>query len=178
MKTRKMVPSGLFKQCIRFYNVIFRDNDWSNCFTGPPIQLVNWCFEPSQPLGIISGLKETFIKRYKVERTNKAEIRPEEQSEKTRESSGEFMKWNTVERAIKTEIDTRTEENGVGKLGWFMLVINRNIPTTWRSGNSKLNLFTLLCQPKPHFQKEGGTSAKLFSQRMVSQLVNRCFEPR
>ena len=40
------------------------------------------------------------------------------------------MERNTVERAIKTEIDTRTEENGVGKLGWFMLVINRNIPTT------------------------------------------------
>ena len=30
----------------------------------------------------MSGLKETFIKRYKVERTNKAEIRPEEKSEK------------------------------------------------------------------------------------------------
>ena len=29
------------------------------------------------------GLKETFIKRYVVERTNKAEIRPEEQSQKT-----------------------------------------------------------------------------------------------
>ena len=26
--------------------------------------LVNWCFEPSQPLGIISGLKETFIERH------------------------------------------------------------------------------------------------------------------
>ena len=25
------------------------------------------CFEPSQPLGIISGLKKTFIKRYAVE---------------------------------------------------------------------------------------------------------------
>ena len=45
--------------------------------------LVNWCFEPSQPLGIISGLKETFIKRHIVERFNKEEIRPEEQSEKT-----------------------------------------------------------------------------------------------
>ena len=33
-------------------------------------KLVNWCFEPSQPLGITSGLKETFIKRYIVERTN------------------------------------------------------------------------------------------------------------
>ena len=36
---------------------------------------VNWCFEPSQLLGITSGLKKTFIKRYIVERTNKAEIR-------------------------------------------------------------------------------------------------------
>ena len=44
--------------------------------------LVDWCFEPSQPLGIISGLKETFIKRYVAERTSTAEIRPEEQSEK------------------------------------------------------------------------------------------------
>ena len=33
--------------------------------------LVNWCFEPSQPLGIISGMKETFSKRYIVERTKR-----------------------------------------------------------------------------------------------------------
>ena len=36
------------------------------------------------------------------------------------ELSGEFMEWNTVERATKTEKDTRTEYQGVGKLGWFM----------------------------------------------------------
>ena len=42
--------------------------------------LVGWCFTPSQPQRIISGLRETFIRRYVVERTNKAEIRPEEQS--------------------------------------------------------------------------------------------------
>ena len=51
-----------------------------------PTRLVSWlvngCFEPSEPLVIISGLKETFMKRYILERTNKAEIRPEEQSEK------------------------------------------------------------------------------------------------
>ena len=46
------------------------------------------------------------------------------------------MEWNTVERSIKTEIDTRTEfkkkkKKGVGKLGWFYVFdINRNIPTT------------------------------------------------
>ena len=44
---------------------------------------VSWCFKPSQPQGITSELRETFMKRYVVERTNKAEIRPEKQSEKT-----------------------------------------------------------------------------------------------
>ena len=47
-----------------------------------PNNLVDWCFKPSQPRRIISGLKETFIKRYKVEKSNKAKIRPEEQSKK------------------------------------------------------------------------------------------------
>ena len=58
-------------------------------------ELVNWCFEPSQPLAIISGLKETFIERHIVERTNKEEIRPEEQSEKT-ESYRENL-WNEIQ---------------------------------------------------------------------------------
>ena len=30
------------------------------------------------------------------------------------------MEWHTAERAIKTETDTRTEQKGVGKVGWFM----------------------------------------------------------
>ena len=75
-------------------------------------------------LGIISGLKETFVKRYVVERINKTEIRPEEQSENG-ELSGEFMKWNTVETAIKTEIDPRTEYKRVGKLCWFISDIKK-----------------------------------------------------
>ena len=45
-------------------------------------KLVSWCFKPSQSQRIVSGLRETFIKRYIVERTNKTEIRSEEQSEK------------------------------------------------------------------------------------------------
>ena len=45
-------------------------------------ELVSWCFKSSQPQRIISGLKETFITRYIVERTNKAEIGSEEQNEK------------------------------------------------------------------------------------------------
>ena len=52
-------------------------------------------FEPSQPLGITSGLKETFIQRYIGESTNKAEMRPEEQSGK-RESRRENL-WNEIQ---------------------------------------------------------------------------------
>ena len=54
---------------------------------------------------IVVRLKETFVKRYIIERTNKAEIRREEQSVK-KESCLENL-WN--KRALKTEIDTRTE---------------------------------------------------------------------
>ena len=51
----------------------------------------SWCFKPSQSQRILSGQRETFIKRYIcVERTNKTEIRPEERSEKT-ESFGENL---------------------------------------------------------------------------------------
>ena len=57
--------------------------------------VVGWCFKPSQPQRIISGLKETFIKRYTVERTNKVEIRPEEQSKKA-ESCRENL-WNEMQ---------------------------------------------------------------------------------
>ena len=57
-------------------------------------ELVHWCFEPRQPLGIIAGLKETFTERYAVERTSKTEISPEEQSEKTESCRGKL--WNEI----------------------------------------------------------------------------------
>ena len=44
---------------------------------------------------MISGQKETVIQRYIVERTNEAEIRPEEQSEKM-ESCRENL-WNEIQ---------------------------------------------------------------------------------
>ena len=44
---------------------------------------------------ITSGLKETFIKRYVVERTNMAEMRPEEQNEKA-ESCQENL-WSGIQ---------------------------------------------------------------------------------
>ena len=44
---------------------------------------------------IISGLRETFIKRHIVERTNKAEIRPKGQSEKGK-SCRENL-WNEIQ---------------------------------------------------------------------------------
>ena len=66
-----------------------------------------WCFKLTQPQRITSGLRKTFIKRYIVERTNKAE-KDRKNSEKV-ESLEDFMQRNTVERAIKTETDTRAE---------------------------------------------------------------------
>ena len=58
-------------------------------------EVVSWCAEPSQPQRITSGLKETFIQRYVAERTSKAEIRPEEQSEKA-EGCRENL-WNEIQ---------------------------------------------------------------------------------
>ena len=37
--------------------------------------MVSRCFKPSQPQRITQGLRETFVKRYIVERTNRAELR-------------------------------------------------------------------------------------------------------
>ena len=88
-------------------------------FNSKQHKLVDWCFEPSQPLGIISGLKETFRRRYIAQRTTKAEIRPEELSEKTESCRENSCDEITVERVIKTETDTRTELKGAGQLGWL-----------------------------------------------------------
>ena len=59
-------------------------------------QLVRWCFQPSQPQMITSGLKETLLKRYIVERTSKTEIRPEEQKVRKRRVVGRIygMKYS------------------------------------------------------------------------------------
>ena len=57
----------------------------------------------------MSGLRETFVKRHIVERTNMAEIDRKNRERESGELLGEFMGRNTVERAIKTETDTRAE---------------------------------------------------------------------
>ena len=49
----------------------------------------------SQPQRIISGLRETFMERYIVKKTCKAEVRSEEQSEKA-ESCREDL-WNEIQ---------------------------------------------------------------------------------
>ena len=61
---------------------------------------VSWCFEPTQPQRITSGLT--------VQRTNKAEIRLEKQGEKAKNCRENL--WNeTIERATKTETGTTTD---------------------------------------------------------------------
>ena len=63
-------------ESIRTYEVPEREMlEWGR-------SLSYWCFKPTQPQRIISGLRKTFIKRHIVERTNKAEKRSEEESGK------------------------------------------------------------------------------------------------
>ena len=48
---------------------------------------------------------------------------------------GEFKEWNTVERAVKREMNSKRKKKkkGVGKLGWYMSKdTSPDIPTTWR----------------------------------------------
>ena len=70
--------------------------------------LVSWCFDASRPLEIISGLKETLIRRSIVERTNKAEIRLEEQSENT-----EICRENLLNESLKGHKDRNRHENRI-----------------------------------------------------------------
>ena len=70
-----------------------------------------------------SGLKETFIKRYIAERTNNAEIRPEEQSEET-ESCQENL-WNEIQ--LKGHED-RNRHKRIKRSGKAWLVYVRHKP--------------------------------------------------
>ena len=81
--------SSLYKVTTEFYRLpycvcydcpVFFENGL--CAIREISSFVSWCFKPSQPQRTILGLRENSIKRYIVEKTNKAEIRPEEQSEK------------------------------------------------------------------------------------------------
>ena len=71
--------------------------------------LVSWCFKPGQPQRIISGLMETFIKRHIVEMTNKAEIRPEEQSEKVQSCPEDEIQLKGPDRWKQTQEQNKKE---------------------------------------------------------------------
>ena len=78
--------------------------------------------------GVTSGLRpvrETFIKRrYIVARTNKAEIRPEEQVEKA-ESCWEKL-WNEIQ--LKGHKERNTQEENKKRSGQARLVYVRHKP--------------------------------------------------
>ena len=92
-------------------------------------QLVNWCFEPSEPLGIISGR----TKRYIFERTNKTEKKAGRTEWENGELSGEY---NGIKYSRKGLKDRKRHTNRTKRSGQARLVRvfdrNRNIPTTWR----------------------------------------------
>ena len=66
------------------------------------------------------GLKETFIKRHIVEKANKAEIRPEEQSEKMescRENSWNGIQLKGTKRQLEIQEQNRKERTSLVGLG-------------------------------------------------------------
>ena len=77
-------------------------------------------------------LRKTFIKRYIVEKTNKAELRPEERSEKAKGCRENL--WNEI--PLKDHKDRKRHKNRVKRSGQASMVyvcdINHNIPTTRR----------------------------------------------
>ena len=85
--------------------------------------LVSWCFKPSQTQRILSGLKETFIKKYIVERTNKADMRLEEQREKA-ESCRENS-WNEIQlKGPKRKKQTQEQNKKRSRQAWLAYVKN------------------------------------------------------
>ena len=77
---------------------------------------------------------------YIVERTNEAQIRLEEQCEKTVVGRICGMKYSW-----KGHKDRKRHKNrlkGVGKFCWFMSGVSRNIPTTWRGTRVDASLNT------------------------------------
>ena len=94
-------------------------------------KLVSWYFEPSQPLGIISGLKETFMKRYIY---LKGPIRQRSDRE-NRVRNWRFCREN-LWNSWKGHKDRNRYKNRIKRSGQARLVyvknINRDISTTWR----------------------------------------------
>ena len=94
--------------------------------------LVSWCFKSSQPWRITSGLREAFIKRYVVERTSTAEIRPEEQGEKWRVVGRIYgMKYSWKGHKHRNRHKNRIKRSGQAQL-IYVWEINHNIPTMRR----------------------------------------------
>ena len=74
-------------------------------------------------------MKETFIKRHIVEKTSKAELRPQEQIEKRRVVGRIYA----IKYSRKGHRDRNRYKNRIKKSGQVRLVyasINRNIPIT------------------------------------------------
>ena len=100
------------------------------------MRVVSCCCEPSQPQRILSGLKANFnlCPSYSFHKSlyhkfifqTTIRIHNFEYARRhfnTPLACGRVVIYtpgNTIERAIKTEVGTRTEQKEVGNLGWFM----------------------------------------------------------
>ena len=85
--------------------------------------LVSWCCKPSQPQRIISGLRETFIKRDVVQRTSKAD---QDQKNRVRRRwvveriYGMKYSWKGHKDRNRRKNRTKKKKKGVGKLNFCL----------------------------------------------------------
>ena len=125
----KMQCRSIQKELPLVLHIIIWHESGSRSRTARVSTLASGYVTPSQQQRTISGLKETFIKRCIVKRTNKAEIRPEKQSEKAkscREKNGMTYSW-------KGHKDKNRHKNRIQRSEQARLVHVKNI-TTLRVG--------------------------------------------
>ena len=132
-KTGKLLPA-CFCSCVQtlswfllhsgmFMADITSAASWTIVYNG--IQLVSLCFKPSHPQRIKSGLRETFIKRYIVERTSKAGKDRKDRVRKRKSC------WENLLNEIQLKGPKRqkqTQEQNKKELV-YVKGINRNVPT-------------------------------------------------
>ena len=86
------------------------------------IHIVTLVFHGKEPENVYEDSTCTIY----LSNTNATQMGPKSRKKTGRTKRGsrellwECIEWNTAERAIKREIDTKTKEKEVGKLSWFI----------------------------------------------------------
>ena len=155
-------------------------------------ELVSWCFKPSQLQRIVSGLRETFTKRYIVKRTNKAE----KKAGRTEQEGGESSSRLLMMRYITTMIPppptpypspishsdtTRDADFRVEDAGDMVLVAKdgkHHSSTHWAATSFTSTFCFTLGEGRDYTEQKITTQQyDPILDKELSELVSWCFEP-